>query len=202
MSIPFLKASLECSCGRASAPSAPLPGVASCCVVPGCASCYSSLWFVQLFIGVAVVTPLGWILCCCYHSGGCFVVGVSLQSPLLSRCFTAKSVMAPHPRMLCHFDGRCLRRMLCSRAVGSSSLADALPPCCSSSGYLAAVASSRADALSLLWYQLPWRMLCHQGGCLVSLGWMLCHQCCWKLASSSLRLHFTAGYQYVVVFMY
>lgn len=47
MSVPFLKALLERSCYRASAPSASLLGVARCCAKPNCASCYSSLQFVQ-----------------------------------------------------------------------------------------------------------------------------------------------------------
>ena len=42
---------------------------------------------------------------------------VSLWSPLSGRCFVAESVMAPHPRILCRFDDRCLRRMLCRCAT-------------------------------------------------------------------------------------
>jgi len=62
---------------------------------------------------------------------------VSPRSPLSGRCLAAMSVMAPHPRMLCRVDVRCLWRMLCHHGLFSSGcfvavvvlapLADALP---------------------------------------------------------------------------
>jgi len=121
-------------------------------VHPLCCAC---LCFMLLF---ALVCPVvGW---CCRSRlllcSGCFAAiaplgrmlrrhvaravalpPVSPRSPFSRTCLTVVSVMAPHPRMLCRVDVRCLWRMLCHHGLFSSGcfvavvvlapLADALP---------------------------------------------------------------------------
>ena len=125
------KALLEHLCCRLAPPAG---------VHPLCCAC---LCFMLLF---ALVCPVvGW---CCRSRlllcSGCFAAiallgrmfcrhvaravalpPVSLRSPLSGRDFAAGSVIAPHQRMLCRFDGRRLWRMLCHRAAVR---ADALSP--------------------------------------------------------------------------
>jgi hypothetical protein len=87
------------------------------------------------FAAIAIVI-LGWMLCC-HVARAVAMPLVLLRPPLSGRCFAAVSVMAPHPRMLCHVDDRRLGRMLCRRATvwrmlcryyHAGALADALPP--------------------------------------------------------------------------
>jgi hypothetical protein len=166
MSVPFMKASLECFCGRASAPSASLPRVASCCAaVPRLLPLFclelvlvvlclivlhaivhfglSSSWLVlpQSLFSVADALPLSLFL------DGCFAITVaradalppvSLGSPLCGRCFAAEGVMAPIRG--CFAAIALLGRMFCRH-------------CCSSGCFAAGIAS-----VSPLW-----QMLCCRG---------------------------------------
>ena len=84
----------------------------------------------------AAIAPLGWMLRR-HVARAVALPPVSPRSPLSGRCLAAMSVMAPHPRMLCRVDVRCLWRMLCRHGLFSSGcfvavvvlapLADALP---------------------------------------------------------------------------
>jgi hypothetical protein len=93
---PFMKAPIEHSCRRASAhSSASLPGVAPCCAMPDCASCYSSLWSVHQLVGadtvvccsVADALPLLFYLDGCFATivlGWMLLLPMSRWSPLLA----------------------------------------------------------------------------------------------------------------------